>query len=341
MRPVLLPSVRRLWRDRETLQLGSTPARAVVLAGIDEPTRTVLTLLDGTRDDRQLLADAAARGCPPERTAVLLTLLEDAGALADAAAPVPAGTDVRERERTAADTAALALLRGRTAPDCLARRRSARVRVVGAGRVGSVVAGLLACAGVGAVDVDDAGLTRPQDTGPCGPVLDDVGRPRGEAVRHRLSIAAPSVDLLPGAAHLVVLTPADGADVEVQHAPLGGGVAHLVAEVRETVGVVGPLVLPGSSTCLRCLELARSDRDPDWPALSAQLSQPARAPVACDGVLAVAVAAQAAAQALVALDGVAVPATVGATLEMALPDWRWRRRTWSAHPDCGCLRAAG
>jgi hypothetical protein len=113
-------------------------------------------------------------------------------------------------------------------------------------------------------------------------------------VRERLAAAAPSVDLLPGAAHLVVLAPADGASVEEHRAVLSGGVAHLVAEVRETVGVVGPLVLPGSSTCLHCLELARSDLDPDWPALSAQLSQPPRSPVPCDGVLALAVATQAA-----------------------------------------------
>jgi hypothetical protein len=341
MRPVLLPSVRRLWRDRETLQLGRNPARAVVLAGLDDTTRSVLTLLDGTRDDAQLRRDAAAHGCPPDRTATLLGLLDDAGALADAGAPRTAGLDLRERERTAADAAALALLAGRETPGCLLRRRAARVRVVGAGRVGSALAGLLACAGVGAVDVDDGGLTRPHDTGPCGPGLGDVGRSRGEAVRERLAAAAPSVDLLPGAAHLVVLAPADGASVEEHRAVLSGGVAHLVAEVRETVGVVGPLVLPGSSTCLHCLELARSDLDPDWPALSAQLSQPLRSPVPCDGVLALAVATQAAAQVLTALDALEPPAAVGATLEMALPDWRWRRRTWLPHADCGCIRAAG
>ena len=341
MRPVLLPSVRRLWRDRETLQLGRIPARAVVLAGLDDPTRAVLTLLDGTRDDAQLRRDAAAHGCPPERTEALLGLLDTAGALADAGAPRTAGLDLRERERSAADTDALSLLAGPDALGCTARRRAARVRVVGAGRVGSAVAGLLACAGVGAVDVDDAGLTRPQDTGPCGPGLADVGRSRGEVVRERLSAAAPSVDLRPGGAHLVVLAPADGASSEDSRGVLRGGVAHLVAEVRETVGVVGPLVLPGSSTCLHCLELSRSDLDPDWPALSAQLSQAPRAPAACDGALALAVAAQAAGQVLGALDALEPPASVGATLEMALPDWRWRRRTWLPHADCGCIRVAG
>jgi bacteriocin biosynthesis cyclodehydratase domain-containing protein len=333
--------VRRLWRDRETLQLGRAPGRAVVLAGLDESTRSVLPLLDGTRNDAQLLADAAARGCPPERTAVLLELLDGAGALADAAAAPAAAGDRGERERLTADTQALSMLRGRAAPDLLARRRTARVRVVGAGRVGAAVAGLLACAGVGALDVDDLGLVRPQDTGPCGPDLADVGRSRGEAVRERLSRLAPSVDRTPAAVHLVVLCPPDGTGVDVHRDVLAGGVAHLVAEVRDTVGVVGPLVLPGRSACLHCLELARADRDPDWPALAAQLSQPPRSAPASDVVLSAAVAATAAGQVLAALDDGGVPETVGATLELALPAWRWRRRSWAAHPHCGCVRAAG
>ena len=46
MRPVLTPAARRLWRDRNTLQLGDS----AVLSGVDEPTRATLALLDGTRD---------------------------------------------------------------------------------------------------------------------------------------------------------------------------------------------------------------------------------------------------------------------------------------------------
>jgi hypothetical protein len=41
-------------------------------------------------------------------------------------------------------------------------------------------------------------------------------------------------------------------------------------------------------------------------------------------------------QALAFLDGGALPATAGGTLELVLPDWRWRRRSWQLHPDCEC-----
>lgn len=113
---------------------------------------------------------------------------------------------------------------------------------------------------------------------------------------------------------------------------------HLLARVDEHVGTVGPLVLPGRAPCLHCLELVRSSLDPDWPALSAQLGRPARGTAACDGVLAAAVAAQAALQVLQLLEG-STPGSVGGTLELETPGWRWRRRTWPQHPDCPCAWA--
>ena len=48
------------------------------------------------------------------------------------------------------------------------------------------------------------------------------------------------------------------------------------------------------------------------------------------------VAAQAAMQVLALVDGTVDPAAAGGTLELALPDWRWRRRSWRLHPQCGC-----
>jgi hypothetical protein len=75
--------------------------------------------------------------------------------------------------------------------------------------------------------------------------------------------------------------------------------------------------------------------------MAAQLATPSRRRLPCDVPLAAAVAAQAAQQALAHLEGTGA-ACVGATLELALPDWRWRRRSWPSHPQCDCRwRAAG
>ena len=116
-------------------------------------------------------------------------------------------------------------------------------------------------------------------------------------------------------------------------------VPHLAAAASEAIGVVGPLVLPGDTACLRCLDLTRAERDPAWPLILAQLTCGGAEPPACDTVLAAAVAAQAAAQTLAFVDRLAsASAVTNGTLELVLPDWQWRRRTWEPHDRCGCGR---
>lgn len=337
MRPVLTPSVRPLWRDPETLQLGRPPGRSAVLAGVDPSLRTALTLLDGTRDHAQLLTAASAAGCAAARTNELLDLLHASGLLDDAGQDRAALAHLprAERDRLGGDLPSLALVRGDGGLPALEHRRAASVLICGGGRVGAPLAVALALAGVGLVDVDDDGLTRAEDVGAGGLQPSDVGRNRGEAARQALYAAVPSLPqtAMP-APDLVVLTNGGRDDVRRwQHQ----GTAHLPAEVRDTTGVVGPLVLPGRTPCLQCLDLTRSDLDPAWPALAAQLASGPPRRAGCDGPLAMAVASQAAMQVLAMIDGTTEPATLGGTLELTLPDWRWRRRTWPAHPECGCI----
>ena len=97
------------------------------------------------------------------------------------------------------------------------------------------------------------------------------------------------------------------------------GVPHLVAAVRGETGVVGPLVLPGRTSCLRCADLHRRDADPRWPRLAAQLTAheppPSGATVTC-----LLTAVTAALQVLAYLDGSGAPATLDATVELRPPD---------------------
>jgi len=95
---------------------------------------------------------------------------------------------------------------------------------------------------------------------------------------------------------------------------------------------VGPLVLAGQTSCLRCADLARSDADPQWPTALMQLS---RLRIVTPPALIAWAASVAAAQALGHLHG-EVPEAAGATLELGWPDFVTRLRRWSVHPNCGC-----
>jgi hypothetical protein len=339
MRPILKPALRRVWRDDTTLQLGLDPERALVLRGMGPPLTATLDLLDGTRQREQVLADARDCGVDAPAAAALLDLLGHAQAVDDLAAHAPTRRP-EEGARLAPDLAALSLLHPEPGGGhrALARRGAARVLVVGGGRVGSAVALLLGAAGVGRVDVEDEAPVRLGDLAPGGLLADDLGLARGDALRRRLP---PQVaGAWPGPLDLVLLTPA-GAGQPDGRRWRAAGVAHLAVGVRETTAVVGPLVLPGTTCCLSCLDLHRTERDPGWPVVASQLQGPTRGTVdPCEVALATLAASLAALQALAWLStapGAPPPAAAGGTLELALPDWRVRRRSWSVHPACDCI----
>lgn len=344
MRPIVKPALRRLWRDGTTLQLGLDADRAVVLGGVEAPAAALLALLDGTRDRDMVLRDAERDGLDPVGAVAVLELLKDAGALDDAdGTAAPTALSRGERERLAPDLASVSLLHAapRAAAQVLAARQRRTVVVHGAGRVGAPLVALLAAAGVGRVVALDDAPARAADIGPGGLAHSDEGLPRDVALvaaLRRVGYGAVMEGPLADVPDLAVLAPVGEPDDGDASALVRAGVPHLLVGVRETTAVVGPLVLPGRSACLRCQDLTRSERDPAWPALAAQLRglRFGRRGEACDATLAVAAAGHAALQSLAFLDGDPSPACVGGSLELTLPDWRWRRRSWPVQPGCGC-----
>jgi hypothetical protein len=127
--------------------------------------------------------------------------------------------------------------------------------------------------------------------------------------------------------------------LELRASLMSEQIPHLAAAADEAIGIVGPLVIPGRTACLRCMDLTRADRDPAWPLILAQLLGRQPDLLACDAPLAAAVAAHTAAQALAFIDRpLEAGAVANGTLELVLPSWQWRRRTWLPHPGCDCGR---
>jgi bacteriocin biosynthesis cyclodehydratase domain-containing protein len=325
-----------VWRDRDTVQLGVDPRRAVALTGLGRAA-AVLSLLDGSRDRDAVIATAEIYGVPAEAADRMLGLLAVAGVLDDFPSLLHASLPGELRARLAPELAAASLAYGDAdgGARTLARRRAAFVRVHGAGRTGACVASFLAASGVGHVACTDPEPAEPGDLAPAGLIRADLGSPRQDGAARAVLRAAPEVRTHDDGAvpDLVVLT--GPALPDLIDGLVRDRVPHLAARTGEAIGVVGPLVRPGSSACLRCVDLRKTEGDPAWPKILAQATFGRVRPQACDTVLAATTAALACAQALAFLDRTPL-ATASGTLEVVLPDWRWRRRTWPPHPACAC-----
>lgn len=350
MRIQLKPGLQLVSRGPGTVQIGLDGRHGTVLDGlVDADVEVLHALVDGI--DGAVVTDPL----PPEPAAAEVALrarrivraLAGSGTLVRTRSGRAALARVGElRARLTADAAAWSLTHGAgDGWELLAARRRCGVLVQGSGRTGALLAATLAATGIGQVVVDDTTRTAATDCIPGGAVPADIGVPRAQTARRAVDRAlgrpasqqhAPDPELR--RPDLVVLLDRSAADAGRADRLVAEDVAHLSIVVRETSIVVGPLVLPGRSPCLRCLDLHRSTRDPQWPLVLAQLlasRQRRRAPLE-ETALAQSAAALASLQVLGHLDGV-VPAAAGATLEVDLPDGLTTRRPWSIHERCGCL----
>jgi len=345
MRPALKAGLRPLWRDRDTLQIGVDPRRARALTGLGKAAG-IVSLLDGSRDIDEVVRTAATYGIGQAAVDRVLSLLASAGVLDDFPASLRATLPGYLLERITPELAcaALAYGHGDGGVAVLARRRAKFARVYGVGRVGACVATFLAASGVAWVSCLDTGLTAPADTMPGGLSAADVGTTRSAGVARAVRRAAREARTADDGSRLPDLAVLTGRPDPVVLAELmRHRVPHLVVHADEAIGVVGPLVLPGRSACMRCVDLSKAARDPAWPFILAQAGGaggPLTVPQACDTALAAATAALATAQALAFIDRVSEPATANGTLEVVLPDWQWHRRGWPAHTACTCGAAS-
>jgi bacteriocin biosynthesis cyclodehydratase domain-containing protein len=142
---------------------------------------------------------------------------------------------------------------------------------------------------------------------------------------------------------LVVLSDVLVADPRVVRELHAAGVAHLPVRVRDGAGLVGPLVIPGVTSCLGCADLHRSDRDAAWPAVAAQL----RGTVGnADRATVLATAALALNQVDRVIRAVREigdpgrapdpPPTLDTTLEFDVSTSSIVARRWTRHPRCPC-----
>ncbi len=174
--------LRRLWRATDAVQIGLSPRRGTVLDGL---TAADLPLLEELQEGVDAAVfEAADDGLGTARRRELVRLLTEAGVLIGTGV----GPPLRERlgpaaDRLAPDAAIWSVVHSQVGDGwgLLAARSSRHVVVVGAGRLGSTLAGILAAAGVGQVTIGDPRRVTAADLTPGGAGRLDIGRPREEA----------------------------------------------------------------------------------------------------------------------------------------------------------------
>jgi hypothetical protein len=175
--------------------------------------------------------------------------------------------------------------------------------------------------------------------GPLSDLLVEALRCSGARIAHS---SQPHAAVSPTAVDLVVLTDYLVADPRMVRDLHTRRVAHLAVRVRDGTGLVGPLVIPGVTSCLSCADRHRSDRDAAWPAIAAQLRDTIGV---ADRATLLATAALALSQVnrvIAAVHGhelvpdLGPPQALNATLEFDLNAGAIVARQWTRHPLCSC-----
>ena len=173
--------------------------------------------------------------------------------------------------------------------------------------------------------------------GPLSDLLAGALRCSGARVTH-----SNQTNAAPETTDLVVLSDFLVADPRVVRELHTARVAHLPVRLRDGAGLVGPLVIPGVTSCLGCADLHRSDRDAAWPTVS-QLRDTVGS---ADRATVLATAARALNQvdrvirAVRRGDDVGTsaqpPPTLDTTLEFDVNAGAIVARRWARHPHCWC-----
>lgn len=152
--------------------------------------------------------------------------------------------------------------------------------------------------------------------------------------------------VLPGQAagmDLVVLAGRPEPDRRLADACAREDVAHVLMSLHPRSAVLGPMVLPGRTACLRCADETRADSDEAWAALVPQLDSPvhrqAGVPATAAGspLLVATLVAATAAAVLAMIDGLATGYD-GSLIRWGAGCDAPSVGRLAPHPRCGCLR---
>ena len=326
MRPMFRPGLSWAWRSDDSIHVGIDGPHPVVISGVPNGTDAAFALMDGTRTLDELLN--AVNGSVPGLPEMIARLTE-VGAVIDGGS-WPGGRRIAKASRT------------RLLPDLMAAAPAdpdhwwtslaeTHVVVVGASRLGSVIACALASVGFGRVTVDDRRKVAEGDVCNGGFTQAEVGLRRCELLTARDDLEAMESSIRPSR-KLYVVT--DAVDIDARTRSLTGhGSTHLVVSSRDRMGRVGPFVIPAQTACMFCVHLHHRDHDPAWPQVWRQLSWDAT-PITHS--ITVAITANLAVSHVLTWATSGNPPSMRGIIDVDGPHGTSQFRSTPPHPECGC-----
>jgi hypothetical protein len=342
------PNQQALWLDPKRMQLGLGKDRVQLGALSPAQEQLIATLYRGIAN-QQLPVIAKQLGLAEAETD---RILEQVGPL------LLREREVSERELSAEFVAAAfaeiigaSLMHSADGQAVLLERAQRSIHVEDLSKPGLAVSLGLAAAGIGHLLTHDLELVSSKDLGPTGYPSQLGGQARIEALRALLA-ASPNQTLVSNA-HRIAERNIEAIDCAVLIgqqviAPkryarwLNRDVPH-IAIVFDTEGVwVSPVIVPGKSPCLFCLERLRTDEDPNWPVLASQLTtSKTRMDDAGSQLFAAGLAVQ---KVLAQVDAIAgfdwnEVQRIGYRLDRA--SGQITELKWPEHAECGCRLTSG
>ena len=271
------PHQAALWRDLNSLQIGSGQQRVIFNSLNPAQERLIAALYRGIADKQlpQLLNDLGVEA-------------DEGKHLVDSLQPLllknskPTKTSLSEDfvAGAFAEIIRASLLNSADGATVLMERKFRTVHVDDLSAPGLALTLGLASAGVGRVVTHDQSLVEDKDLGPSAYPTQLLGKTKVEAVRALLASSPNQMGVVPG--HKLTARNLEAIDCAaiIAHEAieprryvqwLNRDVPHLALSFDVDHASVSPLIVPGRGPCLFCLEQARVNQDPSWPVLASQL----------------------------------------------------------------------
>ena len=272
------PHQQAIWRDPHTLQIGLGKNQPVFRRLSPAQEKLIAALYRGIADQHfdsfssQLgVSGSESKALLRELDSVLEKQIEPTGKIQPLASEYV--------ESAFAEIVRASLQTGFNGEQVLIERGLRKISIDHLGGAGLSLALGLASAGIGQIYSADSSKVMPEDLGPTGYPTQLLGHSKINALNLLLA-ASPNqarIHAMPLKEHQLdqiecaVLVGHQVVAPVLYSTWMNRDVPHLAITAGAESVSVSPIILPGQTPCLLCLEQSRATADPSWPAVASQL----------------------------------------------------------------------